>query len=372
MEKGQNLSQIELNQPSPGVSKETGTDNYSTCREDIAEMAIAAIQPCPIIPDYKEPSVSALPIIVQTPAASFCIDGWHFIEQAKADNRSTIRCHIFHIAHHSDTELAIRKAAIRVMPQGGKCSYAELVRNTHRIYRALQDTSDDLVLFSHGGDRRGVGFNSCRENNIRIVLAHRLGKSQTTINKYLQHGDSLNESAMESLVDAVVPKLFFEAIQVQKQVEIARLRSQQKNEAAIVAVISDQVSTWFNESQQSDPPETKTPASPQSPKARQPAGATRPHIPSGNRCPTPRQRVRQAGSGTNDSPVIDPTPTDQEIAAAELKRIGEALIEIADGQERPTPQQVETIRGLIIELSTLLQCLTRIGAREGDGNGGAV
>ena len=69
--------------------------------------------------------------------AGFCIDGWNFIEQAKAAGRSTIRCHIFHIAQHSDTELAIRKVAIRVMPQGGKCSYAELVRNTHHLYQAL-------------------------------------------------------------------------------------------------------------------------------------------------------------------------------------------------------------------------------------------
>jgi hypothetical protein len=61
-----------------------------------------------------------------------------YIEQAKAAGRSTIRCHIYHIAHHSIIELAIRKAAIRVMPQGGKCSYAELVRNTHRCIRPLK------------------------------------------------------------------------------------------------------------------------------------------------------------------------------------------------------------------------------------------
>lgn len=61
------------NQPSPGVSKETIADKYSTCREDIAEVAITAIQPCPIIPDFKEPTVSTLPIIVQTPDAVFCL-----------------------------------------------------------------------------------------------------------------------------------------------------------------------------------------------------------------------------------------------------------------------------------------------------------
>ena len=56
MEKGSIKRNSKQDQPSPGVSKETITDKYSTCREDIAEVAIAAIQPCPIIPDYKEPT----------------------------------------------------------------------------------------------------------------------------------------------------------------------------------------------------------------------------------------------------------------------------------------------------------------------------
>jgi hypothetical protein len=55
-----------------------------------------------------------------------------------------------------------------------------------------------------------------------------------------------------------------------------------------------------------------------------------------------------------------------------LKRIGEALIEIADGQPRPAPQQVETIRRLILELSTLLQRLAHADAQEGDETGGTA
>jgi hypothetical protein len=154
MEKGQSPKSSTQVQPSPGDSKEHLTDNYATCREDIAEVAIADIQLCPIIPDYKTPTLSTQPIVVRTPDACFCIDGWHYIEQAKADGHSTIRCHIYLVAHHSIIELAIRKAAIRVMPHGGKCSYAELVRNTHHFYKGLLNTSDDLVRFSHGGNRR--------------------------------------------------------------------------------------------------------------------------------------------------------------------------------------------------------------------------
>ena len=58
--------------------------------------------------------------------------------------------------------------------------------------------------------------------------------------------------------------------------------------------------------------------------------------------------------------------------AAELKRIGETLIEIADSQEGPNPQQVETIRRLIQELAVLHQRLVHPSEPEGSENGGKV
>jgi hypothetical protein len=359
----------EQDQPSPGDSKDPLTDRYGTCWEDIAELEIASIQPCPIIPDYKAPTASTLPIVVQTPTASFCIDGWHFIEQAKAADRSTIRCHICHIKQHSDTELAIRKVVIRVVPQGGKCSYAELVRNTHRLYQALRETSDDLILFSHGGDRRGIGFTDSKENNIRAVLANRLSKSQTTINKYLQHGDGLNDAALGALIDAGAPKFFFEAFQTQKQIAIVALNAEQKDDTAIVEAISKQVLEWLSEFLQPDPPKVPSPASIQKPQTTRSPNATQ-STPSENRCPTPTQKVHQASSGTDGSPAIDPAPANPEGVAIELKRIGEALIEIAGDHQLPIPQQVETIRNLILELSTLLSRLAHIGVREDGGKGG--
>jgi hypothetical protein len=356
-------------QPSPGDSKEVTTERYATCWEEISEIELASIQPCPIIPDYKKPTSSTLPIIVQTPAASFCIDGWDFIEQEKAAGRSSIRCHISHIKQHSDTELAIRKTAIRVMPQGGKCSYAELVRNTHHLYQALLDKLDDLVLFSHGGDRRGVGFNRCRENNISAVLAHRLGKSQTTINKYLQHGDSLNDSALELLVDAGAPKDFFETFQTQKQIEIASLNAKQIDETAIVEAISKQVLEWLSEYLKLVPPKDPSPESIQEPETNQSPDAGQSN-PIQNQSHTVGQRIPHGSSGRNELPAINPAPTNSEGIATELKRIGEALIEIADHQQLTYPRQVETIRNLILELTTLLPRLAHMGAREDGGKGG--
>ncbi len=371
MEKGRNTQlHSTKDQPSRESRKETIGNRYSTCREDIAEVATANIQPCPLIPDYKTPTVSTLPIIVQTPDAHFCIDGWNLIKQAKAEGQSRIRCHIYHITEHSDIELAIRKAAIRVMPQGGKCWYAELVRNTNHLYRNLQSISDILVLFDHGGDRRSVTFTGSKDKNIVSVLASRLSKSPTTISKYLQHGKGLNDAAMEELVNVGAPKLFFEAIQTQKEIGIAALRAEKKNGAAIVAEISSLVPTWWKESQQPVPQKTTTSASPQPPQPGRATGPNRPD-PRNSRAIASRRRTPQDSSDVGCNPTeSDTTPTNQEGVSAELKRIGETLIEIADNQKSPTPQKIEIIRMVIVDLSALLQRLIQTTIPEGDESGG--
>ena len=364
MEKGSDTKHSKQNQTSPGVSKEAPTCRFETCWEDITEIEITSIQPCPIIPDYKEPTTSRLPIIVQTPISSFCIDGWHFIEQSKTAGRSTIRCHIFHIEQHSDTELAIRKVAIRVMPQGGKCSYAELVRNTYRLYRALRDTSDDLVSFSHGGDRRGADFISRRDHNIKVILSSRLGKSLKTINKYLQHGDSLNDEATQTLVDASAPKLFFEAIQAIKEVEISEAKARQKNEVEIVEHISNQVPSWLNEFQSIGEP-ANPPLENHRPSEAIPSPDGFQITTNGGLCHAEERRPSQVCDGADNSPVTDPAPINEESVAIEVRRIGEALIDIAGDLQSVSPQQVEAIRTLILDLTTLLPQLAHINVSEG-------
>jgi len=193
------------NQSSPGVLNDSQTGQFVTTGEDIVELTIASIRPCRNIPDYRDLTESPLPIVVQSPDVCHCIDGWNLIEKAQADKRSSVRCHVFKIDRHSEIELAIRKVAIRTKPAGGTCSYAELVRNTCRLFTILCESTDDPVVFSHGGNRRSADFTGKRENNIRSVLSERLGKSQTTINKYLQHGEpNRNLPAANSvLVEAV-------------------------------------------------------------------------------------------------------------------------------------------------------------------------
>jgi hypothetical protein len=84
------------------------------------------------------------------------------------------------------------------------------------------------------------------------------------------------------------------------------------------------------------------------------------------------QKVLQSSYGRDSSPTIDPAPANPENAETELKRIGEALIEIADDQQRSIPQKIETIRNLILELTTLVPRLTHMGVQEDGGKGGDV
>ena len=169
-------------QSSPGVLNNSGIGLFVTTSEEIAELPIVSIRPCLNIPNYRDLTESTHPIVIQSPDACHCIDGWNLIEKAQSEGRSVVCCHVFQIEQHSEIELAIRKVAIRTKPLGGTCSYAELVRNTCRLFAILHESVDDPVVFSHGGNRRGADFAGKRENNIRSVLSERLSKSQTTIN----------------------------------------------------------------------------------------------------------------------------------------------------------------------------------------------
>lgn len=370
-EKGRNTRKHRTkNQPSPRDSIETPTDRYTTCWEDIAELTIDSIQPCPIIPDFKTPTLSTQPIVVLTPEAFFCIDGWQHIEQAQADGQSTIRCHIYRIAHHSIIELAIRKTAIRVMPQGGNCSYAESVRNTHRLYQALiRRTSEDPVLFVHGGDRRSVAFTDSKEKNIVNVLASRLGKSPTTISKYLQHGKGLNDAAMEELVNAGAPKLFFEAFQVQKKIVTTTLETKREGEATIVAAISNLIPTWLNEFQQASISGDSPTENRQRTRADQSSDSE--VVPANeDELITPVLRTPLEKSGTSETTLfIKPSPTDVEAATAELKVIGEALIEIAASQTLNLGQNAQALKDLITRLCRLVPWVLNAEEKEGGKEG---
>lgn len=367
-EKGKAGSQ---NQSSPGVLKDSLPAGFETHFEDIAELPTGSIRPCPVIPDFRKPTDSSLPLVIQTPVDRFCIDGWGYIQHAKAQGYPTVRCFVTQIRTHSDVEIAIRKVANRTKPRGGTCSYPELVRDTTRLFDLIHQSTDDPVVFFHGGDRRGTGFSGRREENIRRVLARRLGKSQTTINKYLQHGEGLDETAMEALIDADASKMFFETFQAYKQAQLAQLKSAGAGQAAIVETISSLAVAWLRDDSRRPPlGQSHSGGSQPSPPAQSPVpdqnitGASPRHT----HAPKPLQAPDEESPGAPSGPV----PPNPEAIGLEIRRIGEALIEVGGGQHIAISQQIATVRNLIGALAVLLQRLVHIEAQGNGGEGGKL
>ena len=165
-------------------------------------------QPFGIIPDYVEPTRILDPIVVMAPSGCFCVEGWELVQKALDDQRETIRCHVAHVREISEKELAIRKVAVRTVPEGGKASYAETIRNVSILCIMLSASTDNPIIYSHGGARRGNNFSNNLEENIRVLLAERLLKSVTTISKYLNHAEYINVATMNTLVELRTEKEF--------------------------------------------------------------------------------------------------------------------------------------------------------------------
>lgn len=342
-------------QPSQRVLKKAQIGRFRTVHEEIVELPIESIQPCPLIPDFRDPTESTLPIIVLTPAGYFCIDGFDLIELTKASGRPAVRCHVYHIKEHSDTELAIRKVEIRTKPQGGNCSFAELVRNTRLLEQIILKETENPIVFSHGGARRGKNFTNDKDNDLREILAERLGKKRTTINQYLNLGNNLNLDALNSMSEANTGKAFFEGVQCKKRDLIDRLENDGMTSEAITDSVSSKMLEWLDKYRQPVRVSKNEKSQPLTP-------------PSGNQTPqddtqqeTPKTEEFKHWSG-NFSASQEKMPTEDEVCI-QLKAIASSLVEVADNKDLTLQQLFEAASVLIIELSKLLQKLKHLDSQ---------
>jgi hypothetical protein len=214
------------------------TKSFDTLRESIEELDPKAIQPITSIPDYVEPASCTNPIVVKTPSSIYCLENWSLVRQALEAGQPMITCHIYHVAEVSGAELAIRKVAIRVVPQGGMDTYAERIRNVRILFNMLIQTLQNPLVYTHGGVRKGSSFTSNREDNVRIVLAERLQKSPTTISKYLNHAEYMSEEDLDTLARARAGKEFFEKAQVVKRRIINDLIDSDTPKEEITTIVS--------------------------------------------------------------------------------------------------------------------------------------
>jgi hypothetical protein len=221
---------------------------YQTIDEKYQELQIDQIEHFLGLPDFVARSRSKFPLVIETPLSMVCIDGWDRIQEARAEGRTHIGCHVEEILEYSEEELCLRKAAVRMVARGGRGTYGEHVRNVKILTEKLLESEEDLVSFRHGGDRRGSDFiSNNRGQNVREVLADRLELSLSSINQMIVHGQFLDEETFNFFAVQGVSKTFFEKAQANKRWKINNLRSQEISDEEITRQISEKMMGWFEE-----------------------------------------------------------------------------------------------------------------------------
>ncbi len=318
------------------------------------EIDISIIQPFHLIPDYNKNTKSVLPIVAVSSTSVHCIDGWELIEKEVSAGNEKIRCLVYHLQQSSDVEIAIQKVATRILPQGGTCAHVELVRNVGILKKMLMASTENLVVFSHGGARRGSTYTQSNENNIRTLLARRLGKSTVTINKYLNHGEFLSDEAMQELITANVEKGFFEVNQIHKQRLIAGLKADQKSDDDITDAVSELVLSLLNEYRQTEPVEISDAQSGQEEASPVENQAEQVEV----SAPVPTIEEFRHWSG-NESAALE-TPASEEDISQKIKMVGSLLIETVENSDLAPQQRVEIYTCQTVELSRLVQELIHL------------
>lgn len=343
------LTELEMDQNSQGeLIKETNS-NFTTARETIEELEIAEIEHFTGIPDFAEATRSLNPIIVKSSTSCHCIDGWELIEKVRSHGKSRITCFVFHILEYSETELGIRKVAIRTMPPGGRCTYTELIRNARRLFEMLAASSENPVVFGHGGARKGSNYTDNKDDNIRRVLADRLGKSVTTINKYLSFGKYIDDETKGILVESKAEKSFFESAQVNKRILTKNLRDDGESDDAITSKVSEKMLSWLQEFNENK--EKITPVLYEIYKSEETDGSDT--APANESCKIDLPQKFDPWTPAEESENTGP-PTEEDIRK-ELKKIGVTQIVLANNKTKTLQELANELRRQISTMTKLFQ-----------------
>jgi hypothetical protein len=275
------------------------------------------------------------------------------IQKAVEEGKGRIRCDVSHVPGCTETELSIRKVAARMMPEGGVARYPELIRNAIILFNMLLSSMENPVVHSHGGNRR-KGFINNPEENVRYVLAERLGKSDVTIDKYLSFGEYLNEEASRVLIETDKNKDFFERAQKAKKLLLRKMVSEEEPEetirneisAAMIRMAEDESQIDIIADSLSRPPEQET--TPES--TPQPASNE------------PTDFKHWTGNMAPELPRI----TEKEVRDR-MVDLGKRIADLAENKGLPLPDLKEEFERDLGEGIALLQDITGMLEREESG-----
>ena len=222
-------------QVSPGVLKKNAPP--LTFPREYIHLPLAEIEHYKGIDDYIEMTTSPCPLVVRTPTHCHCIDGYNLVEKAMQEGAETILCHVFNEADEvSESDLALWKTGARLISEQGKPHYAEKIRNCKKVLALLQQTTENPVMNSHGGVRKGDGYiPTNKEDDLRALMAKRLGLAIKTTDKYICYGEYLDEDILDTLVKSKETRDFFEKAAPNKRQLVKNLRSDEKNDLEITA-----------------------------------------------------------------------------------------------------------------------------------------
>jgi len=227
--------------------EEISTSTYQTRNRSIEDVQIIIIQRFPLIPYYVDPMDAEYPYVVRTPSGVYCMDGLDKIEEERSKGRDTITCDVESIDNHSIEELVLRKIASRTKTRGGQAIFPEIVRNTCTAAEMLVNSDKNLILFFHGGRRHGKDFSEQRDNNVRQILATRLGYDRDTVNTHLLYGRYITGAAFDTLINLRVKKIVFEKFQTKKTKLEARLEKERLPVSEIALKISAELLVFVGE-----------------------------------------------------------------------------------------------------------------------------
>ena len=174
---------------SPGSLIHTQADDCENARVTVEEVPVGDLAFDNALPDYRDETSFPMPIAVKAKG-----DSRHYIVDGRAldAGEATVTCLVYHVDQLDDTELALRKFAVRIAPIGSTARYPEILRNVCLLEQKLPPSSTNSKAYTAGGDRKSEDF---RDDPQQAFLDHLRRQPVQVGLERIQGGRSVREDA---------------------------------------------------------------------------------------------------------------------------------------------------------------------------------
>jgi len=110
--------------------------------ESILKINVNQLEQFLEIEDYAKTKKSR-PYCVIAEGKYFILDGWSMVEAARKNGITEIECFATTVSKYDPEDMALRKVAYRIKPEGGRARYVENVRNIKKIITNMRRRYDN-------------------------------------------------------------------------------------------------------------------------------------------------------------------------------------------------------------------------------------